>query len=238
MDILLILWSYVLSDYMVSLVENIPYKYLLIPMNVLISSMAIGTTAKLFFEQYKQEKNKRDRLISTLEDLTVRDPLTGLYNRAYFMDFLEKQIKIAQKKEMTFSIVMFDLDFFKEINDKHGHMLGDKVLIEVASVLNSSVQSGDIVSRYGGEEFIAVLLDRDKETAFIKSDQIRAKIEKIRLIDGFYIPITISGGVAEYRNVLSIESLLSEADKNLYIAKNSGRNKICKSELEFVDGIY
>jgi len=164
-----------------------------------------------------------DKHQSTLNQLAWHDALTKLMNRQAF-DKEYSQIESALKSnKQHLSLLMIDIDNFKKINDKHGHLSGDKVLIEVASILNDHLRKGDILARWGGEEFCFLLPDTEIEAARKVAERIRKTIELESILGE---RVTVSIGVAERDEEQSQSEHISEADKNLYQAKNSGKNKV------------
>ncbi|MCT4685778.1 diguanylate cyclase [Vallitalea sp.] len=162
-----------------------------------------------------------------LELLTITDSLTNIYNKRYLMEKLNQNIEKAKRYNETFSIVIFDIDHFKKVNDTYGHLEGDVTLREVSNFLASTVRDVDVLGRYGGEEFMIIMTSTKLDEAYIAADRARDKLSKL-IIGSKNIKITISGGVAEYRTDDSLLDIIKRADNNLYIAKKSGRNKIIK----------
>ncbi len=160
-----------------------------------------------------EERNK------LLEMIYTRDSLTNLYNHKKILDILEAQININE----TFSIFMFDVDNFKQINDNYGHQMGDKALIKIAETILSKVGKEDFVGRYGGEEFLIVFPKLSIKEAVKISEKLMQEIGKIDIIEGRQI--TVSGGVVEFTDE-SLNSLISKADSFLYKVKKSGKNGI------------
>jgi len=157
-----------------------------------------------------------------LESLSMIDGLTELYNHITVLEFLSNEIEKIKRYGGILSVGMFDIDFFKKVNDNYGHKAGDKVLKETARILKDQLRSSDIIGRYGGEEFLIIFSDTNLKGAVGVSERIRMRIESEDM-DG--IKITISGGIAEY-NKNSAEEIVKIADENLYKAKSGGRNKI------------
>jgi len=164
-----------------------------------------------------------------LHNLAHLDGLTGCYNRKYIIDYLETEVKRCQKLEVPFSLLMFDLDFFKKVNDTYGHLAGDYVLKETVRLLKEKIlRASDVLGRYGGEEFVIVLSEAPHRTAADIAERIRKGIERHSfMFDGNKMEITISVGVASMKSGDTSLTLLEEADKALYKAKESGRNKVC-----------
>jgi diguanylate cyclase (GGDEF)-like protein len=169
------------------------------------------------------------RLRENLRYQSIRDPLTGLYNRRYLDDFLFKQIHQAERSKSSLSILMMDLDHFKKINDTYGHDAGDAVLKELGKILQNDIRLGDIAARYGGEEFIIMLYGVDVEVALRRAEAIRQAVTMLHIKYGAQDvgPITICIGVSIYpTDGKSPEELIEAADKALYYVKKNGRNKV------------
>jgi diguanylate cyclase (GGDEF)-like protein len=153
------------------------------------------------------------------------DALTGVYNRMYLMNYMGE---IFTKGPGTVSVIMFDMDYFKKVNDKYGHLAGDMVLKTAASIIQMMLPTG-ILGRYGGEEFVVLLPEINQDEAYKLADAMRCKINEHNFItaEGVRIPVTISAGLANYPKISdSFKGLLQLADEALYEAKNSGRNKV------------
>jgi diguanylate cyclase (GGDEF)-like protein len=154
-------------------------------------------------------------------DLAVRDGLTGLFNRRYFNELINVEINRIKRAPAALSLLMLDIDNFKNYNDTQGHPAGDEVLKNAAKVFKDSVRAMDIVCRYGGEEFIIMLPQTGKPGAKIIAERLRVQV-------GLYLPTTVSIGIASLpEDAQSIEELIHKADDALYQAKNSGKNKTC-----------
>ncbi len=173
------------------------------------------------------------RVFKNLKKLSITDELTQLHSRRYLNDALDKYLNSSQRNHSVFSIILIDIDYFKKINDQHGHLFGDRVLRKLAEFLKKNSRQSDIASRYGGEEFVLLLQGTETIKAIKVAEKLRKTVEKNLKIDGKKSPsikITISAGVASYpeSGKTSIE-LMAAADKNLYQAKRTGRNKVCAS---------
>ncbi len=162
---------------------------------------------------------------------TVTDPLTGVRNRYYLEADLDYRVAQAERiKDRPLSIMMVDIDKFKSINDRFGHLIGDDVLCKVAEQLRQTARSADIVTRYGGEEFCIVLPDTDLEDAVSLANRMRTDVENMKFESMADEIVTISLGVAEYQSTDHEKGgLLKRADDALYEAKRTGRNKVCQS---------
>jgi diguanylate cyclase (GGDEF)-like protein len=168
------------------------------------------------------------RLREKLEDQSLRDALTGLYNRRYAEETLLREIGRAKRESSSLSVIMLDLDHFRRFNEEFGHDAGDMALREAATVLVESVRTSDVVSRVGGEEFLLIFPGASIEAALRKIDRIREKMKALELLHrGQRLPpVTFSAGAAAYpANGIAPDVLLRAADKALYEAKHAGRDR-------------
>lgn len=161
------------------------------------------------------------------EQLAARDPLTGLNNRRSFLEKAQTIWSTAQRSERDLSVIILDIDHFKSVNDCHGHAAGDAALIAIGRVLADSARDGDIVARWGGEEFLLLLSETKLEAALVMTERLRVAIAEIRLPSrDAEISFTASFGVAHMAKHATLEVLISEADRYLYQSKEKGRNSI------------
>jgi diguanylate cyclase (GGDEF)-like protein len=166
-------------------------------------------------------------LSEKLSTMAYTDSLTKIYNRLHFAHFLDAAIDNSKRYGGTFSIIFFDLDHFKDVNDNYGHLVGDEVLEEVTSVVSKANRSADIFARYGGEEFIILAPSTDISGALIHAERLRGEIERHEFRTAGHI--TSSFGVTTFApETDSLESLLERVDKALYMAKEYGRNRVEK----------
>jgi diguanylate cyclase (GGDEF)-like protein len=182
---------------------------------------------------------ERNRLLIKIRDLAVRDALTGMFNRRELHRFLDYELIKSRRYNHSFSILMMDIDHFKEINDKFGHRTGDEILKRVAQVLLSNTRGCDLASRYGGDEFILVLPETPASQAWFGAERIRKVLEvlssEVINQDGLTekIDISISIGVAEYPvDADSAAALIDLADQALYQAKRLGCNQTVRFHRE------
>ena len=163
-------------------------------------------------------------------DAAIRDSLTKVYNKAHFLDRLDKEFAYARRHNSSLSLVMFDLDFFKKVNDNFGHLAGDHALIAVTEICNQLIRSEDLLARYGGEEFAIICRGVNVLAAGIMCERIRSTVASTEVMyDGRRLPITLSLGVAGLKESPAASSsteLIALADKALYEAKQSGRNRV------------
>jgi two-component system cell cycle response regulator len=157
------------------------------------------------------------------------DPMTRIYNKGYLLEALEAEFKRAKALHTDFSLIFFDLDHFKKVNDSFGHDAGDFVLKEMTSLIRTShLRPKDIFARYGGEEFVILLANTNAKAATELAERIRSAVETHAFIyEGSRLPVTTSLGVAELREgIESAQTMIKSADKALYAAKSGGRNRV------------
>lgn len=178
----------------------------------------------------KKEGNWRTLLkklsshIEELHHIATHDEKTGLYNSLFFKDFFEEETKRVKRKGGRFSLLIIDIDYFKKVNDIHGHLVGDKILKKIAEVLHHALRDYDILARFGGEEFITLLPDTGIDQANRIAERLRISVLQNDFL--YKHKITISIGVAEYNEKDTYQKLLHRADNALYKAKKLGRNKV------------
>ncbi|OUS11116.1 hypothetical protein A9Q89_09845 [Gammaproteobacteria bacterium 53_120_T64] len=163
-----------------------------------------------------------------LEELSHRDPLTGIYNRRYMEAELDKEFQRVARYGGKLSVLFLDLDFFKKVNDTYGHQAGDQVLIEVTQRITAIARGTDCLARYGGEEFAIMLPETDTVGGLIFANRVREVIEKTPVYyEEHTIAVTASLGLSEYvEGTKSYDALLDQSDKALYVAKKQGRNRV------------
>jgi diguanylate cyclase (GGDEF)-like protein len=167
------------------------------------------------------------RLFNEIKSLSIHDGLTGIYNHAFIVEALKDEVERSRRYGALLSIVLFDIDDFKKVNDTFGHLTGDAVLQKLAELLKASLRAIDIVGRYGGEEFLAILPETDGINGYIVAERFRERVEQEAFSNGEgHINITVSGGVAHYTHGMDVNKLIKMADDNLYAAKREGKNRI------------
>jgi len=182
--------------------------------------------------QQKYDERKKESIV---------DGLTQLYNKVYTEGALVRAVKQAsrQLEGPSLSVVMCDIDHFKKVNDTYGHQAGDYVLANVAKIIKEEARDTDIVGRFGGEEFMALLPSTDVEGTLVFCERLRKRIHTTKLVhNGITIPVTISMGTATLDRAkaqgldpaLSVKDLVNRADTALYFAKANGRNRTCQNE--------
>ncbi len=158
----------------------------------------------------------------------LRDPLTKAFNKKYFIDQLRTEFSYARRHDTPLSLVIFDLDHFKRINDTYGHVAGDHVLIDIADQVHGILRAEDVFARYGGEEFVIILRGIPLNDAGVLAERIRALVEQHAFMSGEQrLPVSVSVGVAAYDAKLEDPlALVEAADSALYAAKEAGRNRV------------
>lgn len=168
-----------------------------------------------------------------LERVSVTDDLTGLHNRKYLQERLEEEISRSKRYATKLSCILFDLDFFKVVNDMYGYEWGDILLKNIAGKLNAMIRKEDVLTRYGDEEFFVVLPNTSEENAFLFAERFRREVEKMEFIpagEEEAHKVTISGGISSYPCMADVEedanTIIRYAEHALYNAKHRGRNRI------------
>ena len=174
------------------------------------------------YQQMLHEANQK------LQETSDRDGLTGLYNRRYSEDFLSREYERAFRYNHPLGVIITDIDFFKRINDEHGHLAGDEVLRQVSSRLAGGLRKPDVVGRYGGEEFLIVLPETDASGAYQVAERLRRSIcDQVIQFENKSLKVSISLGVSQLSRACSgYENLILRADRALYVSKASGRNQV------------
>ena len=171
-----------------------------------------------------QDITEESMIIKYFEELSIKDALTGICNRRCLEDKLEEYLTLAKRYNRPLSVIMFDIDFFKHINDSYGHDVGDKVLKTIANIVSSNIRATDILARYGGEEFVIIAPETTLEDAKALAEKLRKKIENFLFEEGF--SITCSFGISSLNQEDTKETILKRVDEALYKAKREGRNRV------------
>jgi len=180
----------------------------------------------LKMQRLQEELKEKNAL---LEKLSITDELTGIYNRRYFCEYMNMHMALAKRHNYQIGCIMIDVDLFKKVNDTFGHDVGDKVLKGIARLMKDKIREGEIIARFGGEEFIVGLCRVDTSGAMIAAERIRKAVEGANLSDDANNPLkmTVSIGIALYpqQGVSNLDELIKAADDALYHAKRTGRNR-------------
>lgn len=173
------------------------------------------------------------RLRKKLQELSIRDTLTGLYNRRFMEETIEKEMAYSRRHKASFGIMMLDIDHFKQFNDKYGHDAGDALLKEVGVLFQNNSRGSDTACRFGGEEFIIILSQASLDITRQRAENLREIAEKLQVLyrEKLLDKITFSIGVAIYPdNGQTISAIIKAADNALYRAKKEGRNRVCVAD--------
>lgn len=225
----------ILSSFDVPPGDMRPFSQILQAANEELASL--NTSYEYLVVELMEAKEKAERLARELQnanrrltDLAFRDGLTGLYNHRYFQEEMDHELDRAMRYERPFSLIIFDIDHFKKINDAYGHPVGDHVLIAVSRAAERAVRISDVVARYGGEEFAVILPEANFAEAEGVAQKIRCDIaDMTTTVNGIPIKMTVSVGYTCYRHVSHLKEkgpIISLADRALYTAKQAGRNAV------------
>jgi diguanylate cyclase (GGDEF)-like protein len=174
--------------------------------------------------ELQQKQKELEELNKALEKQAITDALTEVYNRQKFHEMLTQEAKESRRYSTHLSLIMFDIDHFKLVNDTHGHQAGDAVLKEMAKLISENIRDADLLARYGGEEFMILTSHTDRESAFALAEKLREKVRTAKF-DGV-LHITCSFGVTQFHDRDTIDSFLKRIDDALYKAKNNGRDRV------------
>lgn len=223
----------------VRVIDEIDPRYVWGGVGIFICLLILGVWAQLIVRRYNSkllannlqllalqdeliEKNRR------LEFMSIRDPLTSMFNRHFMQDRVEQEKQLSLRKNTPVSLILIDIDFFKSVNDQHGHSVGDKVLQEIATIVCSTIRDMDVASRWGGEEFIILCPDSTLHDAIKLANRLKRCVSQFEFNTVGHL--TCSFGLAQNREKESFVEWFDRADKALYQAKNTGRNKIIAAE--------
>jgi len=171
------------------------------------------------------------RYFDRVRQLAYMDGVTGIFNRRYFELRIAEEMARSTRHGLTFSVIMVDIDHFKQLNDEYGHLLGDEVLRQVSAILTQQLRKSDVLSRFGGEEFAIITPETDLDSALAVADKLRRVVESWHF-PGVARPVTISAGVAEFpAQGGTRDDLVKSADEALYAAKQAGRNRVVTAQM-------
>ena len=181
----------------------------------------------LMVEELAANREELLRKNRELETVSQTDPLTGLLNRRGVEELLRRETYRAKRSKRTFAIMMADIDHFKHVNDLYGHDTGDAVLVEVARILQGHARAGDLCARWGGEEFMTVLVETDLPQAVAAAERVHHGVASAGIMhNGAIIPVTLSAGVSIYHEEEDVAACIKRSDACMYWAKKSGRNQV------------
>ena len=225
----------ILSSFEVPSEDLRPFSQILQDVNEELNSL--NTSYEYLVLELREAKEKAEMLAHELQnanrkllDLAFRDGLTGLYNHRYFQEEMDRELDRSQRYQRSFSLIIFDIDHFKQVNDTYGHPAGDDVIIAISRMAEKSVRMSDILARYGGEEFAVILPEANFSDVKVVAERIRSDIENMSVtVNGIPLKVTVSVGYTSYRHVSHIKEkgpIISMADRALYTAKQCGRNAV------------
>ncbi|WP_374562503.1 GGDEF domain-containing protein [Ideonella sp.] len=213
--------------------QTIPVAYPLDPgplmalrwLSITVVFVMFGYTARYYTQRVHEAEGR-------LYDLATVDPLSGLWNRRHFLQMAHAEIDRASRHGTPLALVLADIDHFKLVNDQHGHDTGDRVIQHVAGLMRHQARTGDLIGRWGGEEFVMLLPMTDGNGALELSERMRASVEQVACQHaGVTVPVTMSLGVCEVLPGQPLDHAFKNADAALYTAKNAGRNQVCVAPL-------
>jgi len=222
--------------------DLIKYKdYMIVPLNIEENRVAGYLAVARILEADKEKFGiltqqfliglRRALLYQKVQELTITDTLCQVYCRRYFLERFAEELKRSKKNKLSLSFLMIDIDNFKQFNDRYGHLVGDVILRQVSKIIVDAVRQIDFIGRYGGEELSVVLTETEQEQANFASQRIRKAIETtaIKVYDE-ELKVTVSIGVSTFPvNARDMQDLIEMADQALYLAKETGKNKVCFS---------
>lgn len=177
-----------------------------------------------------QDITEQTLMMNELQLMATHDPLSGIYNRRKLLEEADKELYRTYRYGTSLSALMLDIDYFKKVNDHYGHLAGDKVIETIAKECQNRLRKSDVIGRYGGEEFLIILIDTNLETACQIAEELRKNIANTKIIyEQQIINVQVSIGVSStssYSEKITVNQLINECDKALYVAKNTGRNKV------------
>lgn len=211
----IVITAYTFISMAVEAMEEGAYGYITKPFNSSEIRIVLERAVERFYLLSSDKKKER------FAELSVKDALTGVYNRRFLKMYLSNKISVISHTPEKFSLLMIDIDYFKKYNDTKGHLAGDKLLRKMCELFEESVRNDDVVFRYGGEEFVAFLAHTDKVDAALVAERIRAVVN-------LYMPVTVSIGIGTFPDDgVELETLIAKVDAVLYKAKEAGRNRVC-----------
>jgi len=210
-----VITPYLFIQSAIQVMEDGAFGYITKPFNPSEIRIVVEHALERYF--LMDEANKK----SYYYDLSILDGLTGVYNHRYLHEVLDRELTRARRYPQTLSLAIVDVDNFKQYNDMYGHMAGDELLKSLTNLLIHAIRNLDMVFRYGGEEFVIMMVETDKKGAMLTAERI---LNLVHLI----LPTTISVGVSEYpHDATEKDDLISKADQAMYKAKTTGKNKVC-----------
>lgn len=205
--------------------------YFAVMMFMLVSVCLLVSQLNRIRASSSRRKKELSEALARIQDLATRDELTGLFNRRHMLELLNTEKHRCIRTERRFCMAMIDVDLFKSVNDKHGHMVGDEVLASVARIVSSGLRETDVVARWGGEEFLVMFTDTDCPTAELVLSRIQMMLSASMVSESApSLHVTFSAGLTHYEPEEMLTRTIDRADRGLYMAKAGGRNRVVRLE--------
>lgn len=186
-------------------------------------------TAQIFLFRFYERS--RQEAYEHLQRTSITDPLTGVFNRLYLDNTLKRELALASRNKQPVSVLLLDVDHFKRINDEHGHLVGDLVLVALCRILETATRESDSVGRWGGEEFLVICPNTSEAQAKALGERIIENVREKAINGGIHVTVSIGVATFSQADEKSVERLLQAADNNMYKAKSAGRNQVVSTEL-------
>ncbi len=210
-----------------SYIPKLQLLYFSVLIFMLVSVCLLVSQLNRIRESASRRKKELSEALARIQDLATRDELTGLFNRRHMLELLNTEKQRCIRKDRRFCIAMVDVDHFKSVNDRHGHVVGDEVLASVARVISSGLRETDVVARWGGEEFLIMFTDTDCQTAELVLSRIQMMLSASMVSQAVpSLHITFSAGLTHYDSDEVLTRTIDRADQGLYMAKTGGRNRV------------
>lgn len=218
----------ILGSLLITVAINYPISGTIEPMGIFTATIAPALLSPLLSTYYLRLLHQLIQAEDELHRLSITDPLTGVPNRRHFLELAQHEVARTQRYGVPLSIAILDVDAFKAINDRYGHLAGDQVLRELATLCQSHVRESDLFARFGGEEFIVLFTEAGKEEAWSSAERLRQLVAARTFhVEGAPLRVTVSTGVATYGGAgLTLDELLRQADSAMYAAKRLGGNRV------------
>ncbi|MFM2060951.1 MAG: hypothetical protein RLZZ507_621 [Cyanobacteriota bacterium] len=199
----------------------------------LLARVRMHLELKYSRQKLKKLLEEQNKLVKQLEKLANTDALTGVWNRRYLLMIAEQEIKRSQRYNLSFAVLLIDIDHFKKVNDTYGHNIGDEVIIFMTKIVLNHLRQVDCFGRFGGEEFVVLLPETDIDEGVIVAERIRENIHNQCItVEDQQVSITVSIGLASYSlGDQTIDAIIQRADQALYQAKNQGRNRVIANHI-------
>jgi diguanylate cyclase (GGDEF)-like protein len=221
----------VIDQWFAEEVAGTPTLYLYLTVATVTAFAIFGLVVGLKADRIRRDWESTKAALNATASVAIHDELTGLFNIHYLRERIPVELESARRFETSVACLILDIDHFKNVNDRYGHLVGDSVLRSVATAIQDSVRSIDIVGRYGGEEFLIIMPHTKAAAAAIVAERIRKAVERLDLGHPHEnLWLTISGGVSAFPGpqVSDMNTLLKKADDSLYEAKRTGRNRVVR----------